>query len=790
MEPRENTMKNVSRVIMAAGMAAAVWMSAGTVFGREYDIKALHEGGIDPNTYMTSVAVGSSNTLVSWSALQGPFQVQASTNLGSTNWFNVSPLTNVLSGSWLVTNVGGGLALFRIASPELQYRGVGAGACQYCHQGIVGRWGQTAHADALQSLADMIPRQDTNTSCLACHTTGYGYPTGYPTNAANLGGVQCENCHGPAGSHAGKQFTPAVTLSALMCGGCHQAVNPENNHSIFRDWTNAAHSEVNEEFGATFLTNDLAASQGRMGACGFCHSGAVRLSLLKNAGALPSGATAFEIGQTCAVCHDPHDRHPENGGYHLRNPMSSTNAYNFATSQTGQPPYTNLPDAVTAAAANYSIVSNNFWKQYNPQVQICAQCHNARGAVYTSSSRPPHHSPQYNILVGNIGFVTGTPSPAGHATNCLKQCVDCHMDAVSLPGHTNVAEHSFEPSTNACAVCHTNVAPDVLISNTQTEISNRINGVVATLRQWALTAASDKLSSSKSNAWEYASPGTLSVTNGAPAPLSANQVYVPDDIQKARFNVYLVWHEGSLGIHNKSYDTNLLTTASNLVVGMMAASGTLSPAMSDWNPSSASVQPYDGPTNVTIRVQARDVNGKKMTTGGATVIITNVNGVGSLSGGSPATDTGTGIYYAVWTAPSDTNGNRAVFRATLNGSTVGQNLGAATQMVVTLVGPADASHSTISPSLATTNVNSKMTITVQARDSRDNNRITGTNSVILTASLGSLGATAYLKDGAFTNRWTAPSFTNGSPAVITATLDGAPVGTAVSKSNSVITIIP
>lgn len=782
-------LRSVSLGVMAAVSAIGMWMSANTASAREFAMRETHPGGIDPNMYLTNVVSGS-NILVSWWACQGPFQLEWTTNM--TSWYPVQTattnayFTNGLYGTWVVPNQWPNGVNFRMSGPAAQYMSVAS--CSHCHQGIVNSWDMTPHRQALQALQAI--GQSNNAACLPCHTVGYGYPTGYSTNSTlpNLGGVQCESCHGPAGGHAGEQFTPAVTLSALMCGGCHDAVSPENNHSIFQDFETAGHAEVNEEFGATFLTNDLAASQGRMGACGFCHSGAVRLSLVKNSGALPSGAEAFEIGQTCAVCHDPHDPHPENGGYHLRNPMSSTNAYNFATSQTGQPPYTNLPDAVTAAAVNYSIVSNNFWKQYDPQVQICAQCHNARGAVYTSASRPPHHSPQYNILVGNIGFVTGTPSLGGHATSCSRQCVDCHMNTAALPGHTNIAEHSFVPSTNACTVCHTNVAPEVLIADTQTEMSNRINGVVATLRKWALTAASDKLSSSKSNAWEYSTPGTLSVTNGAPSPTSANQVWVPTDIQKARFNLYLVWHEGSLGIHNKSYDTNLLTTASNLVVGLIASSGTVSAAMSDWNSTSTSVQPYDSSTSLTIRVQARDVNGKKMTTGGATVVISEVNGAGSVGG---TTDSGTGMYYTVWTAPSDTNSARAIFRATLNGSTVGTSVGA-TQIVVTLVGPVDATHSIISPSFATNNVSSNRVITVQARDSRDNNRITGGDTVIFSAVLGTMSTTGYAGSGSYTNKWTAPATTNGSPDIITATLGSVPVGTAASvlKSNCVIRVIP
>ena len=120
----EFTMRNpsVSRGMVAVALAAGALMSAGTALARDYDMKSLHPGGLDPNTYITSVAVGSKTTVVSWSALQGPFQIEACTNLVNTNWFPVSPITNVLSGSCPVANPStNGLTLYRVSSPAAQY---------------------------------------------------------------------------------------------------------------------------------------------------------------------------------------------------------------------------------------------------------------------------------------------------------------------------------------------------------------------------------------------------------------------------------------------------------------------------------------------------------------------------------------------------------------------------------------------------------------------------------------------------------------------------------------------
>src|SRR6185295_272366 len=85
--------------------------------------------------------------------------------------------------------------------------------------------------------------------------------------------------------------------------------------------------------------------------------------------------------------------------------------------------------------------TDNFTNKYDPKINVCAQCHNHRGASWTSSSRAPHHSPQYNMLLGTVGVLpTGvTSGPATHAGTrfisngaggsliVTNQCVSCHM---------------------------------------------------------------------------------------------------------------------------------------------------------------------------------------------------------------------------------------------------------------------------------------------------------------------------------------------------------------------------
>jgi len=64
-------------------------------------------------------------------------------------------------------------------------------------------------------------------------------------------------------------------------------------------------------------------------------------------------------------------------------------------------------------------------------------------------------------------------------------------------------------------------------------------------------------------AWEYVNPGELS--GPGPSPRTAEQSLIPVRIQKARFIVYMVFNEGSWGVHNGPYTGSLLSAAYDLV---------------------------------------------------------------------------------------------------------------------------------------------------------------------------------------------------------------------------------
>lgn len=91
---------------------------------------------------------------------------------------------------------------------------IGVKKCASCHFDQYLVWKGDKHAKAF----DVLPAKYKNDeSCLKCHTTGFGKPTGYQKSSdTHLAGVSCETCHGPGSKHEEvcKPFANATKLSA------------------------------------------------------------------------------------------------------------------------------------------------------------------------------------------------------------------------------------------------------------------------------------------------------------------------------------------------------------------------------------------------------------------------------------------------------------------------------------------------------------------------------------------------------------------------------------------------
>jgi hypothetical protein len=78
---------------------------------------------------------------------------------------------------------------------------VGRAKCASCHLKENTSWKKMKHA---QAFDDLSANYKEDKSCLACHATGFGEPTGFKSAKDTpklAGGVICEACHGPGSAH-------------------------------------------------------------------------------------------------------------------------------------------------------------------------------------------------------------------------------------------------------------------------------------------------------------------------------------------------------------------------------------------------------------------------------------------------------------------------------------------------------------------------------------------------------------------------------------------------------------
>ena len=502
-----------------------------------------HIGGISPGPVITSITASTQGVTLTWRGTAGPYQVEQLSRLGDA-WEQVGDPTEAKTLTLAPTNTH----FLRVQGSLPKY--AGAAVCAQCHFDVHDEWTTTAHSTALETLKNI--GQGANASCLPCHTVGYGLPTGYTneTTTAFLAGVQCENCHGPADAHARNpsdvSVRPVVEPMATLCGGCHTDVH----HPTYENWTQTLHARVNPDVAGNLLSTNSVSNMNR---CGPCHSGSVRLALLnaveENPLQLPSPQEAASVPITCVVCHDPHTK--TKNAAQLRSPVYSTKFFSYNTSK-------------------------DFASQYDPEINACAQCHNARGAAWTDTSRPPHHSPQYSMLVGKGGLEVGSPLQSPHGVVITNQCVGCHMQTVTetqpTPENPNYTGHGYFVKMTACLPCHDTATATDRVEITQADTKRRIATVKGLLDSWATNKASSALAPYGTLAWEYTNPGVLSAqeTHPVPGPTGAQQALIPDAIKQARYNLYLVEHDGSFGVHNGRYMRYLLKVATDLVNAELA----------------------------------------------------------------------------------------------------------------------------------------------------------------------------------------------------------------------------
>jgi hypothetical protein len=511
-------------------------------------LSTTQPGGMPGLPVMGNMVRLTNGVQVTWDGPSGYYQVYQKSNNLMAPWVALGKATNLVRYA-IITKLYSN-AFFRVSGPAAAY--VGVQACAGCHDNIRTPELKTPHARAFTNLTVVVTNR----------TVGYGLTSGFVSQAKTpqLANVQCENCHGPAANHAANpdDYTviPQVELAATVCGGCHTGpLQP-----TYEEWRASDHAAVVPD-----ALSVMSSSTNNISSCGRCHSGSVRLALI--GGQNPVALTNdLNVAITCAVCHDPHSTNSNPA--QLRNPVFSTNYFSLSTSAV----FTNVYAA-------------------NTNINLCGQCHNTRGAAWADTSRAPHRSVQYNFLLGSVGQlwdgVTDSPAifnPGTHAGlpsfvqpgafYLTNQCVSCHMQKDAAPATTHT--HTFEVATdNVCMNCHLFDPGHSAIG-----VSDNVSLVIDELNQWAATQAPPVLQSNGIVPWEYTTPGGLAwQTNSAghvtswtladqvnfSGPNAAGQGLIPDNIKKARFNLYLVVNDGSLGTHNWIFALNLLSSAESLI---------------------------------------------------------------------------------------------------------------------------------------------------------------------------------------------------------------------------------
>ena len=211
------------------------------------------------------------------------------------------------------------------------------------------------------------------------------------------------------------------------------------------------------------------------------------------------------------------------------------------------------------------------------------------------------------MLVGQLAddyqTVAGVPNVLTDPhTLAPNQCADCHVPARYSIGSTNITGHTFVSDNNGCLVsgCHSSLTSAQLTTktfNSKANISNSIVRVVSLLNQWGMTVAPAILRTNYGTcAWEFPSPlayfgakstnivagvstnkyltgppraytASLDPTLIGPAGTNDNLQLsaVPQDIWIARFSLYAIYNDQSLGVHNPTYVKSLLADAENRV---------------------------------------------------------------------------------------------------------------------------------------------------------------------------------------------------------------------------------
>ena len=132
-------------------------------------------GGMPGLPVMEGIERLTNGVQVTWDGPSGYYQLYQKSNSLLAPWVALGKATN-LARNVVITKLYSN-AFFRVSGPAPKY--AGSKVCLSCHLNICQYVTNTPHASAFSSSAFKAAGGQTNSSCLPCHTVGYGLPTGF-----------------------------------------------------------------------------------------------------------------------------------------------------------------------------------------------------------------------------------------------------------------------------------------------------------------------------------------------------------------------------------------------------------------------------------------------------------------------------------------------------------------------------------------------------------------------------------------------------------------------------------
>jgi len=206
---------------------------------------------------------------------------------------------------------------------------------------------------------------------------------------------------------------------------------------------------------------------------------------------------------------------------------------------------------------------------------LCVMCHKSRKDItsYITASNSissnrwgPHNGPQSDVFTAKGGYELSGQSygTSAHAAIADK-CVSCHMSPVA--GNANVPDHSMKPNVAYCKTCHTSyTGTDFDIQGGRTIVKNALFELQAALNAKGLLTRADAAPYS-ALADDDLADGQFNLDLTRPGGNGGANWVLDAATAGALYNYLIIARSKDLGVHNPTYEKQLLWDSIKQVTG-------------------------------------------------------------------------------------------------------------------------------------------------------------------------------------------------------------------------------